>query len=95
MSSKEEDKLRSDMEKTHCPKCGEPLDIYPCSRGHERLQEKRIEELTAGLKAMFRAQEEIAQEFIAHKRAADWLIINEANLKAKIALTQFGDDKQK
>jgi hypothetical protein len=84
------DELRNDMNLTRCPKCGEPFDISPCSRGHEIRQQIRIEELTKALKGMFQASDEIAAEFIAHKRATNWLVVNEAYLQGKIALTQFG-----
>jgi len=61
--------------------------------GHEVLQEKRIRELTKALRAMFKAADEIAIEFIQKKRATNWLVVNEAYLQGKRALVQFGDDK--
>jgi hypothetical protein len=37
-----EDKLRVNMELTHCPACGEPYDLLPCNARHERIAQDRL-----------------------------------------------------
>ena len=49
---------------------------------------KAASELLAALKDMFKAADEIAEEFIKNKRAANWGIINNAYLKADAAISK-------
>ena len=79
MKSKTLPELRREVEKQHCPKCGEPLDLLPCCRYHET----RKDEMLAALEGMFKAADEIAIEFIENKRAADWGVINRAYMAAE------------
>jgi len=46
---KQLDKLRRDMELTHCPKCGEPFDILPCSRSHKNHNDELLAACKAAL----------------------------------------------
>lgn len=64
-----------------------PDDVYgPEPYRSARLRTKMEEELLAALKGMERAAEEIAVEFIEHKRATNWKIVNEAYVACSAAI---------
>ena len=47
-----------------------------------------IEELAAALQGMFTASEEIAVEFIEHKRATNWGVVNDAYVLSLIHISE-------
>jgi hypothetical protein len=49
---------------------------------------KAAPEMLAALKDMFKATDEIAAEFIQNKRAANWKIINDAYVRAELAIAK-------
>ncbi len=43
------EELRRKTELTRCPKCGEPLDILPCSRSHQTANDELLRACKAAL----------------------------------------------
>lgn len=81
----------------YCPLCNNPRASCTCRPddvyGPEPYRSARVrttleEELLAALKGMERAAQEIAIEFIEHRRAANWKIINDAYVACAKAIRE-------
>lgn len=78
---------------THCVWCNRS------GAWHETLEQSIVDwnqqtaapELLEACKAMFKAADEIASEFVKKEDAADWGIINEAYMKNSAAIAKAGN----